>query len=49
MGGTFAKAFLMYLLVFGIGVGVIFGIGIVTAPLDIPLMGIFLLNFLAES
>src|SRR6266404_1493295 len=39
MGGTFAKAFLMYLLVFGIGVGVIFGIGIVTAPLDIPLMG----------
>jgi hypothetical protein len=39
MGGTFVKAFLMYLLVFGIGAGMLVVIGIVTAPLDIPLMG----------
>jgi len=46
MGGTYAKAFLMYLLIQCVGIGVLGIIGIVTAPLNIPLMGNLPANFL---
>jgi hypothetical protein len=39
MGATYAKAFLMYLVVEVVGVGIMFIVGIITAPFNMPMVG----------